>query len=631
MQGSPQHANVKRHAVRDFFRRPERTAFQLSPDGRHLSFLARHHGRLNVFVQAIDDKGRPLGEARALTHESARDIGGYFWKGNDRVLFVKDFGGDENFHVLSVPIDGGAIVDLTPYERVRAGIVDALIDDDRFVLISHNRRDATVFDVVRVDVASGEETVIAENPGNILGWMTDHMGRLRVAVAGDGVTQTLLYRDDEADDFRALATTDFRETLSPLLFTFDDRKLYVASNRGRDRMAIFEFDPGTALEGTLLFEHDEVDVAGLGHSHTRRVLTTIWYTDDKVRAHHLDAHMANIYADLDARVPGGEASIGSITRDESRMIVRNAWDRSSGAVWLYDVATRELTLLEELKPWLAPDDMAPMQPIEYLSRDGLRIRGYLTLPVGFSLDGDGAAKAANLPLIVNPHGGPWARDQWGFNPEVQMLANRGYAVLQMNFRGSVGYGRAFWEASFGQWGRAMQNDIDDGVDWLIGQGVADPKRIAIYGASYGGYATLAGVAFTPERYAAAIDYVGVSNLFTLLESMPPYWKPLLDMMYEQIGNPTTEEGKRALHDASPLFFADRIVTPLFVAQGANDPRVKQAESDQIVEALRSRGVDVQYMLKENEGHGFANEENQYEFYEAMIAFLDTHMAVKPRD
>ncbi|GAB7534071.1 S9 family peptidase [Burkholderia sp. 3C] len=631
MQGSPQHANVKRHAVRDFFRRPERTAFQLSPDGRHLSFLARHHGRLNVFVQAIDDKGRPLGEARALTSESARDIGGYFWKGNDRVLFVKDFGGDENYHVLSVPIDGGAIVDLTPYETVRAGIVDSLIDDDRFVLISHNRRDATVFDVVRVDVASGEETVIAENPGNILGWMTDHAGRLRVAVAGDGVNQTLLYRDDEAEPFRPLATTSFRDMLAPLLFTFDDRKLYVASNRGRDRTAIFEFDPGTALEGTLLFEHDEVDVTGLGHSHTRRVLTTIWYQDDKVRAHHLDAHIGNIHADLDARLPGGESSIASITRDESRMIVRNAWDRSPGAVWLYDVATRELTQLEDLKPWLDPADMAPMQPIEYTSRDGLRIHGYLTLPAGHSLDGEGAAKAANLPLIVNPHGGPWARDQWGFNPEVQMLANHGYAVLQMNFRGSVGYGRAFWAASFGQWGRAMQNDIDDGVDWLIAQGVVDPKRVAIYGASYGGYATLAGVTFTPERYAAAVDYVGVSNLFTLLESVPPYWKPLLDMMYEQIGNPNTEEGKRALHDASPLFFVDRIVTPLFVAQGANDPRVKQAESDQIVEALRSRGVDVQYMLKENEGHGFANEENQYEFYEAMIAFLDTHLAVKPHD
>ncbi|WP_246794351.1 S9 family peptidase [Burkholderia perseverans] len=627
MEPTPQRAAgatpaVKRHDVRDFFRRPERTGFQLSPDGRHLSFLARHAGRLNLFVQSIDEQGRVHGEPRVLTNESARDVPGHVWKGNDRVLYVKDFGGDENYHVLSVPIDGGPAVDLTPYDGVRASIVDGLIDDDRHILLSHNRRDATVFDVLRVDVTTGEASVIAENPGNILGWMTDHAGRLRVAVSSDGVNQTLLYRDEESEPFRALATTNFREMLAPIFFTFDDRRLYVLSNRGRDRVAIFEFDPQTGLEGTLLFEHPEVDVKGMSFSRERRVLTTAWYEDDRVRAHHFDAQVANLYADLDARLPGGESSIASLTRDESRMLVRNARDLSPGAVWFYDVGSRELTQIENLTPWLDPADMAPMRPIEYTSRDGLRIHGYLTLPAGVAPDAPGAEK---LPLVVNPHGGPWARDHWGFNPEVQLLANRGYAVLQMNFRGSIGYGRAFWEASFGQWGRAMQDDIDDGVDWLVGQGLVDPARIAIYGASYGGYATLAGVAFTPERYAAAVDYVGVSNLFTLLESMPPYWKPLLEMMYEQIGNPNTEAGRQALHDASPLFFADRIVTPLFVAQGANDPRVKQAESDQIVAALRERGVEVKYMLKADEGHGFANEENQYEFYEAMIAFLDAHL------
>jgi dipeptidyl aminopeptidase/acylaminoacyl peptidase len=273
-------------------------------------------------------------------------------------------------------------------------------------------------------------------------------------------------------------------------------------------------------------------------------------------------------------------------------------------------------------PWLDPEDMVPMSPIQFEARDGLQLNGYLTLPAGFE---PGQTFDKPLPLVVNPHGGPWARDHWGFNVEAQLLANRGYAVLQVNFRGSTGYGRAFWEASFGQWGRTMQNDIDDSVDWLVSRGIVDPARVGIYGASYGGYATLAGVAFTPERYAAAVDYVGVSNLFTLLESMPPYWKPMLDMMYEMIGNPQTEEGKQALHDASPLFFVDRIVTPLLVAQGANDPRVKQAESDQIVEALRARGVDVKYMLKENEGHGFRNEENQIEFYEAMEDFFAQHL------
>ncbi|WP_345815183.1 S9 family peptidase [Paraburkholderia sp. PREW-6R] len=617
---------VKRYPVRDFFRRPDKQSFTIAPDGRHLSFHARHAGRQNIFVQAIDADGAPVGEPRALTQETERDVPGHAWKGNDQILFVKDFGGDENFHVLSVPVSGGEPRDLTPFEGIRASIVDDLRDDDRHLLIQMNRRDPQVFDVFRVDVVTGELAPIAENPGNVMSWMTDHDGRLRVAIASDGVNQTLLYRDVETDPFRAILTTDFRETVSPLFFTFDNRRLYVLSNRGRDKAAIFEFDPQAATEGELLFETGHVDVSGLSYSEHRRVLTAASYVDDKVHRHFFDDWAREILGDLERQLPGQEVSVASITRDETRAIVRAASDRSAGSVWLYDIASRGLVKLADMMPWLDPNDMVPMSPISITARDGLTLNGYLTLPAGFEL---GQPMAEPLPLIVNPHGGPWARDQWGFNVEAQLLANRGYAVLQINFRGSTGYGRAFWEASFGQWGRTMQNDIDDGVDWLVAQGIADPARIGIYGASYGGYATLAGVAFTPHRYAAAVDYVGVSNLFTLLESMPPYWKPMLDMMYEMIGNPQTEEGRQALHDASPLFFADQIVTPLFVAQGANDPRVKQAESDQIVEALRARGVDVQYMLKENEGHGFRNEENQFEFYEAMEAFFAEHLAKAP--
>lgn len=613
---------VKQYSVRDFFRRPDKHSFTLAPDGRHLSFLARRSGRENIFVQAIDAKGTPLGEPAPLTNETERDVPGHAWKGNGLILFVKDFGGDENFHVLSVPIDGGEPRDLTPFEGVRASIVDDLRDDDRHVLIQMNRRNPEVFDVFRVDVLTGELTPIAENPGNVMDWMTDHEGHLRVAVASDGVNQTLLYRDAEAEPFRPILTTNFRESVTPLFFTFDNHRLYVLSNRARDKAAIFEFDPQTAEEGALLFEAQHVDVGGLAYSEHRRVLTAASYVDDRVHRHFFDSWAKELMADLERQLPGDEITIASITRDESRAIVRAGSDRSTGSAWLYDIESRQLSKLADLAPWIDTADMAPMRPIRFTARDGLTITGYLTLPVGVEL---GQAVVPALPLIVNPHGGPWARDTWGFNVEAQLLANRGYAVLQLNFRGSTGYGRAFWEASFGQWGRAMQNDIDDGIDWLVSQGAVDPKRVGIYGASYGGYAVLAGVAFTPDRYAAAVDYVGVSNLFTLLESMPPYWKPMLDMMYEMIGNPNTEEGKQALHDASPLFFVDRIVTPLFVAQGANDPRVKQAESDQIVDALRARGVDVKYMLKENEGHGFHNEENQFEFYEAMEAFLAEHL------
>nr|HPJ54220.1 S9 family peptidase [Flavobacteriales bacterium] len=290
-------------------------------------------------------------------------------------------------------------------------------------------------------------------------------------------------------------------------------------------------------------------------------------------------------------------------------------DRDPGQYYFYDAAADDLQEVATPYPWLYPSQLAEMRPIQYTSRDGLTIHGYLTLPQG--------REPKALPVVVNPHGGPWARDEWGYNPEVQMLANRGYAVLQMNFRGSTGYGRKFWEASFKQWGRAMQDDITDGVNWLIDQGIADPDRIAIYGGSYGGYATLAGITFTPELYACAVDYVGVSNLFTFMRTIPPYWKPYLDMMHEMVGDPATDSVMMAA--ASPVFHVDKIQVPLFIAQGANDPRVVKAESDQVVEALKERGVDVEYMVKDDEGHGFRKEENRFDFYGAMESFLDEHI------
>jgi dipeptidyl aminopeptidase/acylaminoacyl peptidase len=320
---------------------------------------------------------------------------------------------------------------------------------------------------------------------------------------------------------------------------------------------------------------------------------------------------------LQKQLPGYELVVQSATRDETRFVVAALSDLTQGTRYFYDARSNRLEKLGELAPWLPAAQMAPMKPITYTSRDGLSIPGYLTLPVG--------REAKSLPCIVNPHGGPWARDAWGFNPEVQFLANRGYCVLQMNFRGSTGYGRKFWEASFGQWGLKMQDDVSDGVAWLVAQGIADPKRVAIYGASYGGYATLAGVAFTPDLYAAAINYVGVSNLFTFMKTIPPYWEPWRAQMYEMVGNPDDAKDKARMQATSPVFHVDRIRTPLLVAQGARDPRVNKAESDQIVEALKKRGVAVQYIVKDNEGHGFANEENQLDFYTAMQSFLRQHL------
>jgi dipeptidyl aminopeptidase/acylaminoacyl peptidase len=596
--------------LRDFFRNPDETAFRVSPDGRYLSWLAPYERRLNVFVRPIGG-----GPATRVTSETARDIGGYFWKG-ERIVYVKDFGGDENFHVVSASLDGRDLTDLTPGEKVKADVVDILEDDERHLILSHNRRDDSVFDVFRVDVATGEETLVARNPGNIVTWGTDHDGKLRVAGTSDGVNTSVLYRDSEDAPFATILTTSFKEAVQPLFFTFDNRKLYVASNRGRDKAAIFEFDPVTAREGALLAESPEADVEALFYSHKRKVLTSARWVTTKAQRKFFDPHTEAMYRDVEARLPGYEVTFTSSNKDEDKFIVAAASDRTPGKRYLYDSKARTLELLADIAPWLPESELAPMEPITFAARDGLTIHGYLTLPNGLP--------PRNLPVVVNVHGGPWARDVWGFNPEVQFLANRGYAVLQVNFRGSTGYGRRFWEASFREWGRKMQDDVTDGVQWLIGQGIADPARIAIYGGSYGGYATLAGLAFTPDLYAAGIDYVGVSNLMTFMKSIPPYWKPFLAMLQEMVGDMDKDEAM--LREASPVFSADKIKAPLLIAQGAKDPRVVKSESDQMVDAMRKRGVEVEYLVKDDEGHGFRNEENRFEFYEAMERFLARHLA-----
>ena len=391
--------------------------------------------------------------------------------------------------------------------------------------------------------------------------------------------------------------------------------MYALSNRGRDKLGLVVLDPAKPDAEELIFVPDEVDLDAAGYSRKRKVLTLAAYQTDKPQYRFFDKQTEALYGKLQAHLAGYDFALQGWNREEDTFIVAAYNDRTPGSRYLYSAATDTLTKLADINPAIPEADMAPVKPISYTSRDGLTIHGYLTLPVG--------RDPRNLPCIVNPHGGPWARDGWGYNPEVQFLANRGFCVLQMNFRGSTGYGRKFWEASFGQWGLAMQDDITDGVKWLIDQGIADPKRIGIYGASYGGYATLAGVTFTPDLYAAAVDYVGVSNLFTFMQTIPPYWKPMLEKMQDMVGDP--ERDRERLTATSPALHVDRITTPLFIAQGAKDPRVNKAESDQVVEALKKRGVEVEYMVKENEGHGFHNDENKFEFYEAMEKFLTTHL------
>ncbi len=604
-----------KYSIEDFFRLPKKSRYQLSPDGNYFSYLGPYKRRLNLFVQKTGGK-----RAKRITSVADRDIAWYFWK-DDRLVFAKDDAGDENFHLYAVNLDGENLQELTPFDGIRIDLIDDLKDVKDEVIIAMNKNNPQLFEPYRLNIATGELRQLAENTNPMEpldNWMTDHEGRLRVAAKlVDGVNTTLLYREAEDQPFQEVLTTNFREGVSPVFFDFqNDHIAYVSSNIGRDKQIIVKMDLRTGKEvGEPIFSHPDVDVYSISYSRKRRVPTAIAYATEKRHLHFLDEEARRIYQRLEGELSGYEIVITASNRAEDKFMLRTYSDRSLGAYYFYDKNADTLNKIAEISPWLDENDMSAMKPVQYASRDGLVIHGYLSLPPG--------REAKNLPVVINPHGGPWVRDSWGFNPEVQLLAGRGYAVLQMNYRGSTGYGRQFWEAGFGQWGKKMQDDITDGVHWLIEQGIADPTRVAIYGGSYGGYATLAGVAFTPDLYACAIDYVGVSNLFTFLHTIPPYWKPYLDMMYEMVGHPETD--KDAMFEASPVFHTDKIKCPLFVVQGANDPRVNIDESDQIVQAIRKRGVDVLYMVKYDEGHGFHNEENRFEFYKAMLGFLGKYL------
>jgi dipeptidyl aminopeptidase/acylaminoacyl peptidase len=599
--------------LQDFFKNPERASYQISPDGKFYSYLAPFESRKNIHIQNIE-----TGETKRVTSQTDRDIAGYFWANNDRLVFMRDDGGNENWYLVLTNVTTGEEKALTKMEGVRSQIIDKLENFPNEMIVGLNRRNPQFFDPYRLNLETGEMKMIAENPGNITGWMTDHDGKLRVAMTTDGVSTSILYRATEKDEFQSVMTTNFKESISPRFFTFDNKNVYATSNVGRDKEAAIIFDITNGKELEELYVNENNDVEGLSYSRKRKEITAATYTAEKSERHFFSEESKKVYGRLQKELEGYEVAVTSATKEEDKYIVRTYSDRCLGAYYLYDKTTDAFSLLADVSPWIDESHMATMKPISYQSRDGLTIHGYLTIPQGLE-------DAKNLPVVVNVHGGPWARDEWGFNPEVQFLANRGYAVLQMNFRGSTSYGKKFWEASFNQWGLAMQEDVQDGAKWLIEQGIADPSRIAIYGGSYGGYATLQGLVKDPDFYACGVDYVGVSNLFTFMKGIPAYWIPYLEMMHEMVGDPGNEADSLRMVATSPSLNADKITVPLFVAQGANDPRVIKSESDQMVEAMKARGVMVEYMVKGNEGHGFRNEENKFEFYAAMEKFLNEHI------
>ena len=608
------------------FGNPEIAAAELSPDGKYIAFLKPWKDTRNVYVKAVDE---PFGAARLLTAETKRPVAGYFWTRDSKyILYAKDNDGDENFNVYAVnpsakPAageDAPPSRDLTGLKSVRVAIFEVPKSEPDIVYIGLNDRDKAWHDLYRLKISTGEKTLVRKNTERITGWVFDLKGQLRMATRSAENGDTEMLRVD-ADGFTKVYSCSVFETCYALQFQPGDQRVYIVTNKGTDLTSLVLFDPQTSK--TEMVESDplgKVDFGGALFSESNNELVETWYIAARAKTYYKNKAFGDDVHWIEHKFPEDEILVVSRTKDEHVWLVTAVSDTEPGETMLFDRKTHVLTPQFKVREKLSRADLAQMKPVTYKSSDGLEIPAYLTLPKG--------VPAQNLPTLILPHGGPWGRDQWGYNPLAQFFANRGYAVLMPNFRGSTGYGRKFLDAGNLEWGRKMQDDLTWGVKFVVGEGIADPKRVGIIGGSYGGYATLAGVAFTPDLYAAAVDIVGPSNLITLLDAIPPYWESIRKMFYQRMGDPSTPQGKELLMEESPLNSADKIKTPLLVAQGANDPRVNRREAEQIVIALRDRGFPVEYILAPDEGHGFARPINNLALFMASEKFFAQHLGGK---
>ncbi|MBI4785398.1 MAG: S9 family peptidase [Oscillatoriophycideae cyanobacterium NC_groundwater_1537_Pr4_S-0.65um_50_18] len=599
------------------FGNPERTRPQLSPDGQYLAYIAPDDKNiLQVWLRTLlSEEPQTQQDDQKITNDPKRGIRSYFWTyDGSHLIYIQDADGDENFHCYSVNIQTQRVRDLTPFQGVKAQPIELSPDFPNEFLVGLNLKNPQTFDVHRVDLQTGAVYFDTENSGNIVSWTIDPLFRVRVAIAAtsDGGSD-LLYRPVMEEDWDVLRHWGAEDEGYAVGFSADGRILYIVGSHDANAKRLIALELDTRHE-KVIAEDEQYDVGGVVTHPTNHTLQAVAFYKDKLEWQILDPSIADDFAAI-AQVRPGEFSIGSRTLADDRWLVSYTTDDGPVYYYLYDRATKTSQLLFSNKPVLENLPLAAMQPIAYAARDGLTIHGYLSTPVGMA--------AQNLPTVLLVHGGPWARDTWGYDPQAQWLTNRGYAVLQVNFRGSTGFGKAFLNAGNREWAAKMHDDLLDAVNWLVQEGISDPAKIAIMGGSYGGYATLVGLTFTPEVFAAGVDIVGPSNIVTLLQSIPPYWAPLRAQMYNRIGNLETEED--FLKSRSPLFFIDRIQKPLLIGQGANDPRVKQPESDQIVQAMRDAGKPVEYVLYPDEGHGFARPENRIQFYGIAEAFLAKYL------
>ncbi len=623
----PVFADVSKIPVKDFFKNPEFSGLQLSPNGKYLAVLSPIKDRRNIVIMEVDGLKNP----RALTSLTKQDIAGFFWANNDKLVFTLDSDGNEAFSLFVVNRDGKPKIKtlVAAMSGRSASVVHVLPDDPDHILVQYNGRRIRAADLYKLPLDSrwnskrkknSRMKIVAKNPGDVQGWIVDHDGDVRGAYSVNGLKGKFHYKSKGEEDFRVLQEFNvLDEGMNPLSFDWDNETMFVSSNVGRDKSAIYKFNPEKNEMGELVFAHDEVDVNGLMMSRKQKKLLGISYFDDYPQRVYFDKDAEAQMKRLSDAFPGKRVTISSQSEDEMLQILIVGNDRDPGNYYLYDKKSGQVSFLLSVTKSINPEDMSPMKPIRFKSRDGLTMRGYLTVPK--HTDGK------MLPLIVNPHGGPFGvRDFWGYNPEHQFFASRGYATVQVNYRGSGGYGRNFEQAGYGgKWGAEMQNDITDTVNYLVKEGIVDPNKVCIYGASYGGYATMAGLTFTPDLYKCGINYVGVTDVGLLFESMPKYWEPLKEVMKVQIGDP---EDKELMNRMSPLAHVDKIKAPLMIVHGAQDPRVVKQHANDLRDVLEDRDIslsDDEWIMKTNEGHGFRKEENRIELYQKMEKFLAKHL------
>ncbi|QHW29539.1 S9 family peptidase [Paenibacillus rhizovicinus] len=593
------------------FGNTDKTQTQLSPDGAYISYLAPVEGVQNIWIWPIGGHAR-----EPVTYDRERGIRWYFWGYDSKhLLYLQDAGGNENWRLYSVNLEGKETIDLTPFENVQAHVIHTSKHHPDELIILLNKENEAAHDVYRLAISTGALTLIAENPGNILGWVVDADLQVRgaCAAAPEGGID-LLVRDDERSDWRTIVSWDSEDALSsgPIGFAKDGGELYVIDSRNSNSGRLVRMN---TRDGSyrVLAEDPQYDVGEVMIDPDTYEVQAVSYFRERKQWTVLAAEVEEDFAAI-RNLHDGDFQLSSWDLENRMWLITFQSDKESSVYYTYDRQSRTGTFLFHADPVLAEFELAPMEPISFTSRDGLTIHGYITFP---------PRRREGVPMVLNVHGGPWGRDRWGFQSEHQWLANRGYACLSVNFRGSTGYGKAFLNAGNKEWAGAMHNDLVDAVEWAVRMGYANPDRVAIYGTSYGGYAALVGATFTPELFCCAVDVVGPSSLVTFIRSVPPYWAPMLAILHERVGNPDLEEA--FLRSRSPLFKTDQIRIPLLIAQGGNDPRVKQSESEQIVDALRARGLDHEYLLFPDEGHGFVKPQNRLRFYEAAERFLARHL------